>query len=140
MLVDSEPLNFSGAGSTLRITADTGATFDLISLDVADLTGDPAGGGGIPGAGSRIEVIGNGQTFVFTPSSSTFTTETPNLTGLTTLSINIVSAASGADDFAVDDIVLVKGQAPPLPTLGLLGQLGLAVALVGGGVAVRRRV
>jgi uncharacterized membrane protein len=139
VLVDSNALNFSGAASTLEFTATPGTVFDLISMDVADLTDNPAGGGGVPGAGSRIEIIANGQTFVFLPTSSTFTTETLDLTGLTTLSINIVSAASGADDFAVDDIVLVRRQAAPVPALGILGQLGLALSLAGAGLARARR-
>jgi uncharacterized membrane protein len=138
VLTDSDPLNFSGAGSTLEFTATPGVAFDLISLDVADLTNNPAGGGGSPGTGSRIEIIADGQTFVFLPTSSTFTTETLDLTGLTTLSINIVSAASGADDFAVDDVVLVRRQVTPVPVLGVLGQLGLALSLAGAGLAGAR--
>jgi uncharacterized membrane protein len=139
VLTDSNPSNFEGARSTLELTATPGTTFDLISVDVADLTNDPSGGGGIPGAGSRIEIIADGQTFVFAPTSSTFTTETLDLIGLTTASINLVSAASGADDFAVDDIVLVRRRSTPVPALGALGQLGLVLSVAGAGLAGARR-
>jgi hypothetical protein len=137
ILTDSNPLNFSGAGSTLKFTAAPGIVFDLISLDVADLSDNPAGGGGAPGAGSRIEIIADGQAFVSTPTSSTFTTETLDLTGLTTLSINIVSVTLGDDDFAVDDVVLVRRQVAPVPApaLGVIGQLGLAPSQGGAGLA-----
>jgi hypothetical protein len=121
------------------VASAPGETFELVSLDVADLTNNPAGGGGSPGTGSRIEVIAGGQTLVFTPTSSTFTTQTLNLTGLTTMSVNLVSAAGGADDFAVDDIVLLRSTPQSVPALDLLGQLALAMGLVGAALAVLRR-
>ncbi|MFT5434493.1 MAG: hypothetical protein ACI9OJ_005206, partial [Myxococcota bacterium] len=101
VLTDSDIGGYTGAGSAIEFTAAPGTTFDLISLDVADLNGGPNS------AISAIGVIPNGQVpqeILLKPNLSTFTTEVLNLTGLTSLWIGIGSYEG--DDFAVDNVVL----------------------------------
>jgi hypothetical protein len=101
VLTDSQIAGFTGAGSAIEFTAAPGSTFDLISMDVANLSGGPSS---FP---SAIGVIPNGQVpqeVLLTPNSSTLTTEVLNLTGLTSLWIGIGSYSG--DDLAVDNVVL----------------------------------
>ncbi len=110
-------------GTEIEITLTAGGTFDLNSLDVADLNNQGAGVG--CGSGTRIEVTFDiAGCLDYGPSSSTFTTETVGVTGITDLYINIPSVYP--NDFAVDNINVTADAAAPEPATFLLaGVTGL---------------
>jgi len=137
-LVDGQTSNALGAASIITFSGSSSVTFDVVSLDIADLSGNSSGRGGTFGSGFRIEV---GDTVfspiraaVFSPTGSSFTTFTPTvLTGLSSLAVNIVSLGP-VDNFAVDNIVLRYRQVPEPGTLASLG-----IGLAGLSLARRRR-
>jgi hypothetical protein len=116
-------------GTLAEITLTGGGTFQLNSLDVADLYGN--GATVFCGFGSRIEVTNDlGSCLDYGPGSTSLTTETVGIDGITTLDINLVSVFS--NNFAVTNINLTPDTPEPA-TLWLAGIAGLA------GLAARKR-
>ena len=128
VVVDGNPDN--SFGTLLVIKKTDGGLFNLVSLDVANLSNPGSPIPVFPGGGFRIEVSGvPGGDAVFGPGSSTFATESPaGLTNISELDINLVSFTGGAV-FAVDNVIL--SSAVPEPStwaMMLLGFVGLSVA------------
>ena len=88
---------------TLRVDALAGVTFDLISIDIADV----ATVLGVQDVG-LISIVADGVPYEFTPTSPTFSTEILDLEGLTTLTISIRTDTAGGvfDRFVVDNITV----------------------------------
>ena len=130
-MVDNNADDANGAGSTLSRIG--GGTFNVLSIDIADLSGNPAGGGGsggLSGGGSRIG-FDPGNLTLPTPISASFVTVDLSgfgvLQGTGAFFVNIVSASGiSVDNFAIDNIVVQFDNGVPEPaSLALLG-LGLA--------------
>lgn len=130
VFVDGNP--YDVYGTVIQITLTNGGTFDLNSLDVADLNN----GGGLSvgcGSGYRIELTSSnpGDCADFGPASSTFTTVSPasGFTEMSYLDVNIVSdlyycdGGCAGNNFAVDNIVLTPDA--PEPSSVVLGLTGL---------------
>jgi hypothetical protein len=129
VMVDVDPTDASGNAGLLSLVG--GGTFNVLSIDIADLTDDPAGGGGIGGLngfGFRIGLDPGDH--AFSPTSSTFTTI--DLSGLAdfqniaTFAVNIVSFLP-EDNFAIDNIVVEVQQVPEPAALVLLGLGALGI-------------
>lgn len=122
-LVDSNPTNVFGAEVT--IARVNGGTFNLDSLQVANLANLSNPFHVAPGSGFRIQLTGsNGAIAAFGPGSSTLSTRNfTRFNGLTSVNLNIVSS-SGFADFAVDNINV---SAVPEPS---------SLSLIAGGVVV----
>jgi hypothetical protein len=130
VVVDGNPDDVFG--TLLVITKTGGGLFNLVSLDVANLSNPGSPISVSPGGGFRIEVSGvPGGDDVFGPGSSTFVTESPtDLTNISELDINLVSFTGAGATFAVDNIVLSAGTVPEPSTwaMMLLGFAGLGFA------------
>jgi hypothetical protein len=129
VVVDGNPNDVFG--SLLVIKKTGGGLFNLVSLDVANLSNPGSPIPVNPGSGFRIEVSGvPGGDDVYGPGSSTFVTESPtDLTNISQLDINLVSFTPNNATFAVDNIVL--SSAIPEPStwaMMLLGFAGLGYA------------
>jgi PEP-CTERM motif len=129
VVVDGNPNDVFG--SLLVIKKTGGGLFNLVSLDVANLSNPGSPIPVNPGSGFRIEVSGvPGGDDVYGPGSSTFVTESPtDLTNISQLDINLVSFTAANATFAVDNIVL--NSAIPEPStwaMMLLGFAGLGYA------------
>jgi hypothetical protein len=129
VVVDGNPNDVFG--SLLVIKKTGGGLFNLVSLDVANLSNPGSPIPVNPGSGFRIEVSGvPGGDDVYGPGSSTFVTESPtDLTNISQLDINLVSFTAANATFAVDNIVL--SSAIPEPStwaMMLLGFAGLGYA------------
>jgi hypothetical protein len=129
VVVDGSPQNVFG--TQMLITRVDGNPFDLVSLDVANLSSPSSptilGLTSCVFGGYVLRIIGEpGAGCVRpTPSSSTFATITPtSLVGLTELKVEIVS--NGSTRYAVDNIVLAAVPEPNTALLLSLGLVGLA--------------
>jgi hypothetical protein len=117
---------FDGSGATQVIYRFDGGVFSVASFEMADLSGNPAGGGGTggtSGSGYRIGFTGRSD-IAYSPTSSIFTvvdvSSNPVFQDILSLGVNIVSL-SGQDDFALDNIVLVRSEVPEPSTLVVFG-------------------
>ncbi|MFY9972052.1 MAG: PEP-CTERM sorting domain-containing protein [Roseiarcus sp.] len=129
VVVDGNPNDVYG--TLMVITKTGGGSFNLVSLDVANLDNPGSPIPVSPGGGFRIEVSGvPGGDDVYGPGSSTFVTESPtDLTNISQLDINIVSYTPEAATFAVDNIVLSSTVPEPSTwAMMLLGFAGLGYA------------
>jgi hypothetical protein len=129
VVVDGNPNDVFGTLLVIKKTG--GGLFNLLSLDVANLSNPGSPIPVNPGSGFRIEVSGvPGGDDVFGPGSSTFVTESPtDLMNISELDINLVSFTPESATFAVDNIVL--SSAIPEPStwaLMLVGFAGLGFA------------
>lgn len=117
-------------GTLLDITLTGGGTFNVTSLDTANLGTGGSGSNGQCGSGDRIDVGAiSAGCFSISPIGSGLTTIPVNLTGLTDFQLNFVSF--GGANFVVDNIV--ASPSAPEPASMLLAVAGLA------GFAIRRR-
>lgn len=132
-MADFDRNDFNGAAAGLSRVG--GGIFDVLSIDIADLTNNSGGGGGtggLSGSGFRIGLQTNlgGSTQSFSPTSSTFSTVSlagdTGYTGASDFFVNIVSQGS-FDNFAIDNIVVRydNGVPAPAPATALLAGAGL---------------
>lgn len=147
VMVDGNPFDASGAAQTLKRVG--GGLFTVLSFDIADLSGNSAGGGGyggLSGSGYRIGIEAAGDDGSFSPTSATFLTIDLSsyafLQDINEFHVNIVSQRySGSegnyDDFAIDNIVVSYDNAETVPEPASLALLGLGLA--GLGLFSRRR-
>jgi hypothetical protein len=129
VVVDGNPNDVFG--TLMVITKTGGGLFNLVSLEVANLSNPGSPIPVSPGGGFRIEVSGvPGGDDVYGPGSSTFVTESPtDLTNISQLDINIVSFTPESATFAVDNIVLSTTVPEPSTwAMMLLGFAGLGYA------------
>lgn len=115
-------------GTLLDITLTGGGTFDVTSLDAANL-GSSGGFSSGCGNGDRIDVSSSAGCFSIFPGSSTFSTIAVSFIGITDLQLNFVSFSGS--NFVVDNIV--ASASAPEPSSLLLGFASLV------GFAARRR-
>lgn len=125
-LVDSNINNNSGAEVT--VSRSGGGLFDLISLDLLNF-------GNMTTLGTNFRVVVAGVNHSLNPGTTPLM---PNLMGISSFNINIVSGGP-AMDLGVDNIVVQvpapPGGAVPEPVTATLGLMGLGVL----GMATRRR-
>jgi hypothetical protein len=129
VVVDGNPNDVFG--TLMVITKTGGGLFNLVSLEVANLSNPGSPIPVSPGGGFRIEVSGvPGGDDVYGPGSSTFVTESPtDLTNISQLDINIVSFTPESATFAVDNIVLSTTVPEPSTwAMMLFGFAGLGYA------------
>lgn len=118
--VDSDTSNAFGATQVLyRLD---GRVFSVLSFEIADLSGNSAGGGGtggVGGSGYRIGFTGRGD-IAYSPETANFVkidvSANPVFKRITSIGTNIVSSAP-FDDFALDNIELSYDVVPEPSTL-----------------------
>jgi hypothetical protein len=127
-------------GTMAAITLTAGGLFDVTSVDIANLS-NSGGGATSCGTGFRIEIdtVTGANPYVcqatYAPTSSTYATETLNITGVNELDVLIVSNTFAEQyvlgNFEADNVVVSEESATPEPTTLLLGFGGLALIGIG---------